>query len=513
MSDDGCVSVDNLKTCLTRGQSIGIALIAESGLISLTSLLVLLVLIIKNVYRNSRMSFEEKRRLVQEPTDILVISLFAADFLQGIGAALDIRWANTGAVHTGKFCAAQGAIQQLGEASVAMTTLAIALQTFVAVCFRKFVHDMKPAIAIVAFIWIYVILFVSIGASVNGASDYYVPTPYWCWIGENFAKERILGEYFWLWVTLFVSIFVYVPMFLWGNGNIKVDKTHWWKISLRLKPKAFSEEENARDRPPFMSLAILGYPVLYSIIVLPLSVTRWVSFSRTGTSSVPSAATFAATFLFGLSGAVNVILILSTRPNLLLFNCESEPSLAGDREMRTADLELTGGIATSMKRSGHWRSRRRRQLHENGRISTPSRSSSRDTTHAYAQSNGDEDLYDLYGVYPKYVAQSEHDLGSTSFGSDMLAIGHESSQPFRISDEMGPESSSSPVLLDMLHRGNAEYVDVDSLSPHRESTGSKEEHDSASSAVLPARELDEELYGESTRSKVHLRKERTDHDS
>ena len=75
----------------------------------------------------------------------LQLSLFAADLLQAIGAALDVKWVHQGFVQVGGFCTAQGmqpyikccyalliltlgaffsgAIQQLGETGVAMSTL------------------------------------------------------------------------------------------------------------------------------------------------------------------------------------------------------------------------------------------------------------------------------------------------------------------------------------------------------------------------------------------------------
>jgi len=58
------------------------------------------------------------------------------------------------------------------------------------------------------------------------------------------------------------------------------------------------------------------YPFAYSLIVLPLSVTRWLQFSKV---DIPSAATFFGVSLFNLSGAVNVLVFLIARPGLLLF--------------------------------------------------------------------------------------------------------------------------------------------------------------------------------------------------
>ena len=55
---------------------------------------------------------------------------------------------------------------------------------------------------------------------------------YWCWIGngERYNAERIAGEYFWLWLTLFVSILAYIPLYFWARGNVTVSTKHWWSF-------------------------------------------------------------------------------------------------------------------------------------------------------------------------------------------------------------------------------------------------------------------------------------------
>ena len=40
-----------------------------------------------------------------------------------MGGVLDVRWAHNGIVTTGHYCTAQGIIQQIGEAGVALITL------------------------------------------------------------------------------------------------------------------------------------------------------------------------------------------------------------------------------------------------------------------------------------------------------------------------------------------------------------------------------------------------------
>ena len=87
----------------------------------------------------------------------------------------------------------------------------VAVQTFIAVWFRRFVHNMTAAYACVFTAWLFVVLYVAIGAGVNQKSSlYYDPTPFWCWIGNGYLAERVTGEYVWMWLALAVSVLVYV---------------------------------------------------------------------------------------------------------------------------------------------------------------------------------------------------------------------------------------------------------------------------------------------------------------
>ena len=61
---------------------------------------------------------------------------------------------------------------------------------------------------------------------------------------------------------------------------------------------------------------------------MPISVVRWMTFKeeeKYGTTSVPEVATFAVATIFSLSGFLNVMLVLATKPNLGLFG-RHEPS-------------------------------------------------------------------------------------------------------------------------------------------------------------------------------------------
>jgi len=117
-----------------------------------------------------------------------------------------------------------------------------------------------------------------------------------------------------------VVLSVYVLLFFWARGNISVDQSHWWKIGFhRACPRI--DPDGWRRR----SLNMIAYPLVYTITVIPLSVVRWASGFGKDTRRMPDIATFVAVFIYGLSGVLNVALLLSTRPDLFISNRRSRP--------------------------------------------------------------------------------------------------------------------------------------------------------------------------------------------
>ncbi|PPQ83623.1 hypothetical protein CVT25_006308 [Psilocybe cyanescens] len=325
-------SIHTTLHCLTRGESIGLTvnileyinLGASAGIISLVAVAYVWTIIARNVFRLHFKSSTnmERGRIFQEPTDLLMFSLFSADVLQAIGAVMDVKWVHDGRVQIGHFCNAQGIVQQLGETGVAIATLTIAAYTFIGIWLGKGVRSMRITTIVVSITWLFVILMVTLGNTLNRGADksrFQAPTPYWCWISKDYLQLRIWGEYFWFWITLLFSIVVYVPLYLWSRGNIVFDDDFWWKLHWQCADvNADPSLRGIRRR----SLIMLLYPLVYCILILPLSVVRWIGFvqeSHGGENRISATSTLAVTALYGLSGACNVILLLTTRPESVLF--------------------------------------------------------------------------------------------------------------------------------------------------------------------------------------------------
>jgi len=167
------------------------------------------------------------------------------------------------------------------------------------------------AFSFVALTWLFVLLWVGIGNGIH--KNFETPTPYWCWIGPNYNMERIAGEYLWFWIALSASVVMYVPVHFWMKGHLSVYNKKWYKFRI-----AESSVERSQRRATW---GILFYPLTYSFVIIPLSISRWLEFRH---KSVPSAAVFSGQILFSLSGILNVLLFLIVRPHLLLFTPPEE---------------------------------------------------------------------------------------------------------------------------------------------------------------------------------------------
>jgi hypothetical protein len=60
----------------------------------------------------------------------------------------------------------------------------------------------------------------------------------------------------------------------------------------------------------------LRYPMVYCVLILPLSIVRWITFRQVATageSHISAVATFFVSILFTLSGVLNTVMYLLTR--------------------------------------------------------------------------------------------------------------------------------------------------------------------------------------------------------
>ncbi|KAF8604760.1 hypothetical protein BDV93DRAFT_573187 [Ceratobasidium sp. AG-I] len=241
-------------------------------------------------------------RLIRSNIDGYTLNLLIAEGIMSIGGIMDIKWASERRVTCGSYCSVQGALQFIGETSVAMFTMAVAAHSF-----YRFV--LWGSYTICA--WTFVLLFAIINWATKGTDEepFFAPTGHWCWINHKYFWEGVLGEYMWMWMAGVGNIVVYIPLFfvLRGHfpnrgteptaGKVVCGRESWWQ---------------------------LWNPICYTIIVLPPTITLAWRLINNSTPQSPSytTASLIAHALFRLSGLVNVLLIMNTRVGLLLIRSD-----------------------------------------------------------------------------------------------------------------------------------------------------------------------------------------------
>lgn len=243
------------------------------------------------------------------------VNLLVCDLVQAIGGVMNAKWAADARVTDGALCTTQGILKQLGDVGVALSTLAIALHTFlVLVC--RFYSRPRSALVVIAAMWIFMALIVGISEAIHGDEDYYGSTGYWCWITSDFGTQRITLEYLWVWIAVFLDIICYVFIALAIKGIIVLDgyKIRLRRRSVNVDALSLSTTNSAAKHSDAIAMHMLFYPAVYILTVIPISVVRWCTFSGT---NVPFAATAFSSVCFACSGIFNTILFTLTRPGVV----------------------------------------------------------------------------------------------------------------------------------------------------------------------------------------------------
>ncbi|KAF8217607.1 hypothetical protein K438DRAFT_4637 [Mycena galopus ATCC 62051] len=295
--------------CYTRRQNVGLVVVTLAGFFSLAAVITMLGLVVRNKWRALGVPKAKRQPLIQEPMDLFMLSLFFGDLFQSLGVVMNVRWINDGIVHAGSLCTAQGLLQNIGQAAIAMSTFIITLHTFDSIWRHGGVESLEVASIIVGTIWTFLVLTASISAGVHRNPSFYAPTPYWCWINSSYPSYRIAIENFWLWIGFAVSV-LYIPLLFWATGHVIPGEPAWWTFK-------FSTGKKRSDR---LAAKLILCALAYCLPVLPTSLARWFLVVHDDVKPFAMAeAQFIVKAIFSLSGVFDVIAFKLARSGLLLF--------------------------------------------------------------------------------------------------------------------------------------------------------------------------------------------------
>jgi len=196
---------------------------------------------------------------------------------------------------------------------------------------------------------------------------YYGVAGYWCWITPMHRIERYTTGYLFMFISVGFSFILYSLVFFRLRGNISVSNVY--KITFHRRPKVragrtcggtYITTDDRRIESHLTTLAkhMLWYPIVYSILVLPVAASRFSEFSG---RPVPFSVTMIVASVFMLHGFFNTVLFCTTRDILpggwkqrfglgataSTRRCDVDPSRRSDRTWFTATRTGTVGIETA----------------------------------------------------------------------------------------------------------------------------------------------------------------------
>ncbi|KAI0367027.1 hypothetical protein BV20DRAFT_1001359 [Pilatotrama ljubarskyi] len=307
------------------GEAKGVLILAVVSCISAAAVAGLLLAIAVSAYNTRKLP--SSNLFVRSHVAAYFVSMLLCEIVQTIGSIMNIRWYYQMAVTYEPYCTVQGVLKHLSDVGSAYWSLIIAMNTFWILFLR---WRLRPYVLIGALVigWAGIGAIVSAGPTAvqtAGKGPFYGISGYWCWIQGEYPSERITLDYMIMFMSAFLSLVMYVLIFLRLRGNIVL---HGWRVSFRFRPKASEPAPTSVDTHVInVAKKMLLYPVAYTILLVPIAICRFteatgheVPFAMTIVSYVlplsvlsQSLTSMTSDSIFLLSGFVNVVLFLTTR--------------------------------------------------------------------------------------------------------------------------------------------------------------------------------------------------------
>lgn len=289
----------------------GVSALIVVSCISLVAVVILLAVIAISAF-TTRSSLDE-HLFVRTHIAAYFICLLVSDLIQAIASILNAAWVQSSGVHAGPLCTIQGALKQIADVSTAFWTLTMAVQTFFLLVLDLHLRQFILWMTLISG-WSGILAVVLAGPAtlnVHERGPYYGITGYWCWITDGYPLQRIILDYVFMFIAALGSLLIYTFIFLRLRGHIEMDG--WTPNRFRLRPvKRVGDWQTTDSDNEATKIAkrMVLYPIAYIIMVLPITVTRFMAFA--GQTVTLEATVFSAT-LFLFSGTVNVVLFATTR--------------------------------------------------------------------------------------------------------------------------------------------------------------------------------------------------------
>ncbi|KAL0941498.1 uncharacterized protein CTRU02_204261 [Colletotrichum truncatum] len=262
---------------------------------------------------------DETEPEIRNPFPILVYNLLLADMMEALAYGLSFYWvAVNGIFAPSPVCWAQGWLGSTSNLAASLFLVVISVNTCLTVGLG---YKPPPWVVYTCIAGLWVFDFAVNGAGIASShlhptapgESFYMRANVWCWISNAYDPWRLWAHYFWVIVSILMTIILYSFVFitLWRQKRSCRHLPQKRSVS-RSGHSEFSSEINQRPACPQPSgyhPAFLAYPFVYIACSTPLIIGRITSLL--GTDLGTSYFAFAGSLL-AANGLLNSILWTTT---------------------------------------------------------------------------------------------------------------------------------------------------------------------------------------------------------
>ncbi|KAK7983407.1 hypothetical protein PG989_010809 [Apiospora arundinis] len=307
------------------------------------------------------------------PFLLLIYNLLLADMIQATSFLLSVSWLRYDATYSGSVtCWMQGWLSMTGKLSASACLVFASGLTYLTVV-RGYRASPRALYAAIAGVWLFTYVLAGAGVAIthNGreGGGWFAWSNGWCWVNSNYRDERFWLGYFWIFLSVGLTILIYGAIFAAMLRRKKLSWRHMpdpdsSSLSSSSPINQRNDREQQRDphnnnnlqrfpsntsgsiairhatppRPSGHHPVFLVYPFIYLVVTGPLATGRMMTMAGYGVSM-----TF---YLFAgaLSAAHGFLNVVLWSTCILLMGAREQEELGLDRFMRTPKERTYGNM-------------------------------------------------------------------------------------------------------------------------------------------------------------------------
>ncbi|KAK8869227.1 G protein-coupled glucose receptor regulating Gpa2-domain-containing protein [Apiospora arundinis] len=218
------------------------------------------------------------------PFLLLIYNLLLSDMIQAASFLLSASWLRYDATYSGSVtCWMQGWLAMTGKLSASACLVFASGLTYLTVV-RGYSASPRALLASIGVVWLFTHVLAGTGVAIThngrGGGGWFNWSNGWCWVNSNYRELRFWLGYFWIFLSVGVTILIYGAIFTTMLRQKKLSWRHMPDLEEGdEQPTRLDRGRKAPPRPSGYHPAFLVYPFIYLVVTGPLATGRMLTMA------------------------------------------------------------------------------------------------------------------------------------------------------------------------------------------------------------------------------------------